>query len=1212
MVDQNVTIKFTGDASGLAGAAKQAGDAIGGIGNAAKQAGDEVDGLGSKAKKAGEDGSRGFRGFVNDLTKATSEAALAGQAMDQVAGKLRSAGIQANQLSAAATEAAKGLDSARTKVSTLTNDVDGLQAALAQSSDGLKGQVSVTEALNASYDILSSGFSKTADTQKVLEASVKGAIGGFSDTGTVADALTSVLNSYNLSADQAASVTDKMIQTQNDGKIVVDQYAQQIGKVAPLAAQAGISLDELNGFIATATAKGVQAEPAFTGFRQAISATLKPSEEAIKLAESLGIQFDAQALKTKGLAGILGELKVKGQDTPEILTKLFGSVEAVAAIAPATGEGFAKLTQFIDNSANSAGAASTAFDKVSNSMEGQLKAASTEANAALVSLGNGVKTAVLPLVGAITTLVRNFNELPEPVKNATGVFIALTGGTLTLGAALLGVLAVLPAISAGWGVLTGAIASATIAQTATTAAATTATAGLAAENLAGLTLLATLGGLGAASGGAAAGSAAVGAAAAGSAGGLGAAAVAAGAFALSLLPLVAAIAATKVAIDAIKLAEFSKEFEPLSQGANVAGDAAIALANKIKNVNDARAKGQQLSAEDVKKQKQLIAIGREQVDALNSQLKAVQAAKPANEEQANQQKLLEANIKASIGAIESQSAALEKDIAAKSKNSKATADNALISKDAAKKRAEALREERDAQKAAQQQAFADTQQKAKTAQDTAKQKADEAFQDSQFKKQREFQDSQAAKDKANSEARQKREEEFQKQGAAIEKQYQSDRQSAETAFKQRQQQAETAFQARKDAAQQAFDDGRRAKDAAFAQQQQQAEAAFKEGQRQADANAKRQIDLADAAIAQATETDPKQRKLIAQVAQIKQAVQGIDFLPDPRESETAGQRLVELAKRIAGVNQASTADQAARLQAAYEALKAESDRRSQLGQAKDEQAFKEQQKAEEEAYKAQQRAEEQAYQAQVRAEEQAYNLAKQEAERQFQAQQQAAQQAYQAQKEARDRAFREQETAISAREQAQKQAADRAFEDSKRATERAFKEQQRAEDRNFQALQQEAERKHKEAMRQFDVQTAELVRAAQRSREGAGGTTQTGAPTAPPGRRLGGPVDAGSPYIVGEAGRELFIPSVSGTILNQQQAIANLDALQRVAGVQAVPAIAPIPVGMGELIRETRALRSVVEARQPQVNIPVSFEAQTEFDFDRLIRLQRATLRGML
>ncbi len=45
-----------------------------------------------------------------------------------------------------------------------------------------------------------------------------------------------------------------------DGKIVVDQYAQQIGRIAPIAAGAGVSIDELNAAISAVTATGVPVE----------------------------------------------------------------------------------------------------------------------------------------------------------------------------------------------------------------------------------------------------------------------------------------------------------------------------------------------------------------------------------------------------------------------------------------------------------------------------------------------------------------------------------------------------------------------------------------------------------------------------------------------------------------------------------------------------------------------------------------------------------------------------------------------------------------------------------------------------------------------------------------------------------------------------------------------------------------------------------------
>ena len=129
------------------------------------------------------------------------------------------------------------------------------------------------------------------DNAAVLEASLQGAVGGMSELGTVSDACHQCSECLRVVCRQCWQAVDGFIQTQNDGKIVVDQYAQQIGRLAPIAASAGVSIDELNAAISTVTAQGVPIESTFAGLRQGIAAILKPSSEAAKLAEELGIQF---------------------------------------------------------------------------------------------------------------------------------------------------------------------------------------------------------------------------------------------------------------------------------------------------------------------------------------------------------------------------------------------------------------------------------------------------------------------------------------------------------------------------------------------------------------------------------------------------------------------------------------------------------------------------------------------------------------------------------------------------------------------------------------------------------------------------------------------------------------------------------------------------------------------------------------------------------
>ncbi|AUB37406.1 Phage-related tail protein [Nostoc flagelliforme CCNUN1] len=409
-----------------------------------------------------------------DVDLNTDPANRAASALQATLGGLAAtAGLALTIVADKAKEAAIAFDSAKAKAATLTEDSNGLANSMRGLSAELGYQSTSTDLLNSSYDVLSSGYSKTADVTNILKNSTYAAIGGFSNVNTVADATTTILNSYGQSVDKAAHITDVLIATQNAGKITVAQYAAMIGSAATSAAEAGVSLEEFSAYVATATAKGVQASSAVAGVRAAITALLSPTLVATRLSKDLGVQFNAAALKSKGLSGVLADLNAKGAATPQVLTELFGSVEAVAAILPSAGANVAAFNKNLAYIENSAGMAKQAAEKVSNSFEGQLKRSANQANEAFVSLGLGILQVASPIVAASASILQAFNSLPEPVKQTLGVTIGLTGGILTLGGAIATVTALAPIVTAGFTASAAALglnAAAASANTTVTAA----------------------------------------------------------------------------------------------------------------------------------------------------------------------------------------------------------------------------------------------------------------------------------------------------------------------------------------------------------------------------------------------------------------------------------------------------------------------------------------------------------------------------------------------------------------------------------------------------------------------------------------------------------------------------------------------------------------------------------------------------------------------
>jgi hypothetical protein len=404
----------------------------------------------------------GTRNFIGNMQDASAQ-------LQVLAGKL-------NEIKGNAQAAFLELDTARKKLSTISDDANGLVKALAEVGRANANQATTAQLAGAAYEVQSAGFSKTADTVKILDASLKGSVGGFSNVTTVSKATISVLNAYGLSADQAAATVDKFTAVQQSGLITVDQYASQISRIAPIAAAAGVSLDQLNGFIATATAAGVPVESTFSGLRAALAATIKPSSDATKEAARLGIQFDATALKTKGLNGILADVKNSGKATGDTFSKLFGSIEAVAAIQPSINN-LAKLEENIRASGDSAGITQKNFDKAKSTLVGF----ANEAQNALATLGEKInQTAIFnPLIGGARLLVSAFQAIPEPAQSLIAIIVGLGASFVGVSAVITGVLAVTTPTIAAFKTLGATFAANTVATNATAAATGTASASIA-------------------------------------------------------------------------------------------------------------------------------------------------------------------------------------------------------------------------------------------------------------------------------------------------------------------------------------------------------------------------------------------------------------------------------------------------------------------------------------------------------------------------------------------------------------------------------------------------------------------------------------------------------------------------------------------------------------------------------------------------------------
>ena len=221
---------------------------------------------------------------------------------------------------------------------------------------------SATELTKGLYQALSAGV-KPAQAIEFVGKAAMAAKAGLSDTFTAVDAGTTILNAFGMEASKAGEVYDLMFTTVKEGKTTFGELSGAIGKISPIAAAANVSVVEMHAALATLTKGGFKTSEASARLATALGTIIKPSSEAVKLTEKLGLEFNATALKTKGLHGFLQDVKKATGGNVEQMAQLFGGMESLSVMLALTGKQSQEFTDILGRMGNASGATEEAFKK---------------------------------------------------------------------------------------------------------------------------------------------------------------------------------------------------------------------------------------------------------------------------------------------------------------------------------------------------------------------------------------------------------------------------------------------------------------------------------------------------------------------------------------------------------------------------------------------------------------------------------------------------------------------------------------------------------------------------------------------------------------------------------------------------------------------------------------------------------------------------------
>lgn len=405
---------------------------------AARKASEEVEKFGDKSEETGkqsEESSKKGRDGIKELQGVLASAGIAA-ALNEIKNGFFDCSEAAAQFETSTAMVATIADTSQKSLSSISKEV--------RSYSNETGEAA-SDMAEATYQAISASVN-TADAAAFAGTATKLAVGGFTSATTAVDVLTTAINSYGLAASDATQLSDYLITTQNLGKTSVDQLAQSVGKVIPLASAYNVQMDNLSSAYAVLTANGIATAESGTYLKSMLN-ELGDTGSGVSevLLNSTGKTFAQLMEQGYSLGDVMAMLgnAVDGDSTA--FNALWNSTEAGIGALSLFNAGADKYNSVLESMRTSAGATEKAYSTMADTTDKSKQRMENAFNNLKISVGDVLNPA-----------------LTQVYEGFTGVFAGMSDFVDEYPA----VVAAISAIAVGVGGFTGALAAYNLATTA--------------------------------------------------------------------------------------------------------------------------------------------------------------------------------------------------------------------------------------------------------------------------------------------------------------------------------------------------------------------------------------------------------------------------------------------------------------------------------------------------------------------------------------------------------------------------------------------------------------------------------------------------------------------------------------------------------------------------------------------------------------------------
>lgn len=405
---------------------------------AARKASEEVEKFGDKSEETGkqsEESSKKGRDGIKELQGVLASAGIAAT-LNEIKNGFFDCSEAAAQFETSTAMVATIADTSQKSLSSISKEV--------RSYSNETGEAA-SDMAEATYQAISASVN-TADAAAFAGTATKLAVGGFTSATTAVDVLTTAINSYGLAASDATQLSDYLITTQNLGKTSVDQLAQSVGKVIPLASAYNVQMDNLSSAYAVLTANGIATAESGTYLKSMLSELGDTGSDVSEvLLNSTGktfAQLMEQGYSLGDVMSMLGDA-VDGDSTA--FNALWSSTEAGIGALSLFNAGADKYNSVLDSMRTSAGATEKAYSTMADTTDKSKQRMENAFNNLKISVGDVLNPALTQVYEGFTNVFAGMSDFVDEHP---------------------AVVAAISAIAVGVGGFTGALATYNLATTA--------------------------------------------------------------------------------------------------------------------------------------------------------------------------------------------------------------------------------------------------------------------------------------------------------------------------------------------------------------------------------------------------------------------------------------------------------------------------------------------------------------------------------------------------------------------------------------------------------------------------------------------------------------------------------------------------------------------------------------------------------------------------